>query len=70
MKKVNRHFRRDMLEAERQEKEDIKRYPLNDKGSAGNENGEGVTIYSDARTLIMCSDNLLDPEEMKSLRGF
>lgn len=70
MKKVNRHFRRDIMAAEQQKKEDIKRYPLNNKNDTENEGSESVTIYSDDRITIMCSDNLLDPDGLKPMRGF
>lgn len=61
MKKRNKNFRREMLAAEQRKTDGIKRPPLN-----YDELG-GVTIYSGENIRISCSDNLLEPGELRRI---
>ncbi len=62
MKRRNKHFRREMMNAQASRTAVVPVYPLDyDKD-------DSVTIYSSDRVLISCSSNLLEPEVLEMMR--
>ena len=62
MKKANNRFRRELLAAEREGKNSIKRYPLNNSVHTDDEDEECVTLYAGGGVMVSCSANLFSPE--------